>query len=403
MLTLATLCGCLLALILAGTRERWMTGRARAAIPIRIHVNGTRGKSTVTRLIHAALQQAGISALAKTTGTAARLLLPDGTEQPLARRGRPNIREQIRLLKLAHTLGVQAVVAECMAIDPALQWVSEKDILQSTIGVITNVRTDHTEVMGRTPVEVARSLANAIPRNGILVLGTTTYGPLLRNIAKNLNTRVVDGLLYPPTKEHSQDCQRVDPAFSRGAKDCTPAWLQQSRTIALAVTRELGIPDTTALLGMEGYRPDPGTAQHGTLRFAGRGTPYLDARAANDPESLQQILEAFFKDFPEHAPKAGNPWILLYNHRADRPERLRSFLKSGFFLNRDLHFLISGDLPCRTLQWETTKALGKTSGSFIHRARLARHLEELSFVPGGIVFCGNARGLDPHTLWESAP
>ena len=39
------------------------------AIPVRIHVNGTRGKSSVTRLIAAGLRQAGMIACAKTTGT----------------------------------------------------------------------------------------------------------------------------------------------------------------------------------------------------------------------------------------------------------------------------------------------------------------------------------------------
>ena len=55
-------------------------------IPIRIHVNGTRGKSTVTRLIAASLRRVGIRTLAKTTGTIPRLILPDGKEETILRR-----------------------------------------------------------------------------------------------------------------------------------------------------------------------------------------------------------------------------------------------------------------------------------------------------------------------------
>ena len=40
----------------------------------RIHVNGIRGKSSVTRLIAAALREGKVKTLGKTTGTAARTI-----------------------------------------------------------------------------------------------------------------------------------------------------------------------------------------------------------------------------------------------------------------------------------------------------------------------------------------
>ncbi len=55
--------------------------------PLKIHVNGTRGKSTVTRLIAAGLRQASLPTVAKTTGSAARLIYPDGSETSWPRRG----------------------------------------------------------------------------------------------------------------------------------------------------------------------------------------------------------------------------------------------------------------------------------------------------------------------------
>ncbi len=58
----------LLVLVL-GLVENAVHHRRRRKIPIRIHVNGTRGgKSTTTRLIAGILRQAGYKTIAKTTG-----------------------------------------------------------------------------------------------------------------------------------------------------------------------------------------------------------------------------------------------------------------------------------------------------------------------------------------------
>src|SRR5690606_34989028 len=90
-------------------------------IPIRIHVNGTRGKSSVTRLIAAALREAGLLTCAKTTGTLARMILPDGREVPIFRPAGANIIEQGRIVGAAAAYGAQALVVECMALQPELQ------------------------------------------------------------------------------------------------------------------------------------------------------------------------------------------------------------------------------------------------------------------------------------------
>ncbi|MCH2454865.1 MAG: poly-gamma-glutamate synthase PgsB, partial [Idiomarina sp.] len=68
---LAIVAGLWVALVLAGGLEalkhRWLVSR----IPVRVHVNGTRGKTSVTRLIAAGLRAGGKRVCAKTTGSAA--------------------------------------------------------------------------------------------------------------------------------------------------------------------------------------------------------------------------------------------------------------------------------------------------------------------------------------------
>jgi len=78
-------------------------------IPIRIHVNGSRGKSSVTRLIGAAMRKTQYVTVTKTTGTAPRFIMPDGVEIPVFRPGKPNIIEQLRLVAEARNLGADAL------------------------------------------------------------------------------------------------------------------------------------------------------------------------------------------------------------------------------------------------------------------------------------------------------
>ena len=75
-IALAALACCIVWLGAAAWRHR----RHLRAIPVRIHVAGTRGKSTTTRLIAAGLRAGGLRVVAKTTGTEPRLIYPDGSE-----------------------------------------------------------------------------------------------------------------------------------------------------------------------------------------------------------------------------------------------------------------------------------------------------------------------------------
>ena len=58
---------------------------------LRVHVNGIRGKSTVTRLIAGVLREAGYRTVAKTTGSEAVTIDLDGNDIPIPR-GEPSQR-----------------------------------------------------------------------------------------------------------------------------------------------------------------------------------------------------------------------------------------------------------------------------------------------------------------------
>ena len=57
-----------------------------------IYVNGTRGKSTVTRMIAAGITAGGHRVMCKTTGTLPIAIYPDGHQEEVKRHGPANIR-----------------------------------------------------------------------------------------------------------------------------------------------------------------------------------------------------------------------------------------------------------------------------------------------------------------------
>ena len=74
---------------------------ARKKLAHVVHVNGTRGKSTVSRLIEAGLREGGMRVFCKTTGTDPLTIDVNGCEEPIRRQGKANIKEQITILRRA--------------------------------------------------------------------------------------------------------------------------------------------------------------------------------------------------------------------------------------------------------------------------------------------------------------
>jgi poly-gamma-glutamate synthase PgsB/CapB len=359
---------CLGLLVGLGAVERWRRDRARAGIPIRIHVNGTRGKSTVTRLIAGALREAGIPTIAKTTGAFARVILEDGSERPVLRRAPANIHEQLWFLRFASRHGARAVVVECMAIDPALQWTSEHDMVGATIGVITNARSDHADLMGATREDVAQALASTIPRHGILMTGDIGVSAPIAQRAAALGTRVIEAARewLPPSASH------------------VPPWIQENMRIALAVTRHLGIAESIALRGMLAAAPDPGAARSGSLSLDGVTIRYVDATSANDPESLQALLES---EASGHSPAR----VFVFNHRIDRPLRLAQFAASTVWSRPADRIVVTGDRPDAFSWRRLARRINADRVEFVPRAGLRRALPAFAG-QGFVVFCGNSKG-----------
>lgn len=274
-------------------------------IPVRIHVNGTRGKSTTTRLIAAGLREAGFKVLAKTTGTLPQLIFEDGMETPLKRRGNPNIIEQLKIFKEAVKRKVDVLVVECMAISPEPQWVSEHKMVKSTIGVITNVREDHLEDIGSGLGSMAESLILTIPQEGMLVTAEKDYFSLFKEQADKLKTKII--------------WADPDDVSDRTIVKFNYMNFKENVSIALRVNKLLGVKEEVALRGMLKANPDPGALKVYKLIKEGKIIFFVNAFAANDRRSALLIWENVKKIFDLN----NLPVIGIINSREDRV--LRSF------------------------------------------------------------------------------
>ena len=134
-------------LVILGVNEKQQNNRNVNSIPLRINVNGIRGKSTATRLITSILNEAGYQTMGKTTGTAARKIYP-AQDQEVEIKRQPqgaNIKEQLTTIKEASAQKMDALVCECMAVKPEYQEIYQHEMFRANIYVIVNVLEDHIE------------------------------------------------------------------------------------------------------------------------------------------------------------------------------------------------------------------------------------------------------------------
>ena len=281
---------CLTVVVIVLVYEYRHIVRARKAIPLRIHVHGTRGKTSCVRLIAKELREAGLRVLAKTTGDAPEIIYPDATVKPFPRRGPARITEHIKMLLLAEELGVDALVLEGMALQPETVAFSER-MIQATHFVVVNVRADHAETMGSGFEGVTETLAEALPKKGTLYVSDEKTERLLEIATScGIPIRVVS---------------------------CNP--LTESQEIAYALT-----DDILSSLGKARRKREIEKLQIIPVRFSFFSTTFLffDFFSANDVTSAELL-------FKESSTQMENTLrVALLSTRSDRPLRTFDFLKS---------------------------------------------------------------------------
>ncbi len=254
-------------------------------IPIRILVTGSRGKSSIVRLLSAALSGYGLSVMGRITGVLPREL--NGRKECLILRSGPGTVEEMRWWLSSLPLGLDAVVMENSAVAPELQPLAW-NWLRPGCTVLTNVRPDHEEVWGRGEEMASLALCSAIGGGPVVLPSSVAEKPFVSEILCGQGCTLnpcPDGATF--REGHLSIVKETCRLFGFEAEKCADFAADLSPDIAdFKVFRE------------------------------GEGC-LASAFSANDPESTESLFLSVGWNREETT--------VLYNSRKDRVGRLRSF------------------------------------------------------------------------------
>lgn len=305
-------------------QERVRLDRHRAAVPLRIAVTGTRGKTTVARRLTAVLSRDGRSVLAKTTGSEAAYLYPDGTVQEIRRLGVPSIIEQKRLLRRGARAGVDVVLAEVMSLHPENHRVEVQKILKPHLVLVTNFRVDHTEAQGKTREEVASVLSLDVPPGARAFVPEEEWDEGFARTVAGAGAEVI----------------RVSSGEAPEIEEC--GGFGPNQDLIWAVARSLGIREEIIRDGLSSAQEDLGALRSWRIQGEkggagqgggpgdgeGRSWLLVNAFAANDPESTLRTYDMVMEG-EEYEPQACIGLLSLRSDRGDRSVQWAEALDSG--------------------------------------------------------------------------
>jgi gamma-polyglutamate synthase len=358
-----------------------------------VAVTGTRGKSSVTRLVAAGLRAAGVRVLAKTTGSKPVLILPDGSEREIPRPGPASVREQVRLVALAARSGAEVLVSEMMSIGPECLAVESRRILRPGTLALTNVKLDHLDAMGRRKDDIARALASAIPERADVYVPEEEVHPVFAATAS------LSGAALHPVPPLPASGPGVGPALPFGEHEANVR-------LALAVLGSLGVDRDAARRGLASASPDLGRLRVWRGRFGQPPRPAVcvNAFAANDPGSSAEALAMAGRKIVF----GRRTLIAVLSLREDRGDRTLQWVRAaadGFF-SGFARVVLAGPPAAAALR-RFRRAAGP-GGAGISRfagsspAALMDHV--LSLAPGEpvVVGLGNIAGLGEKVVrfWE---
>lgn len=294
--------------------------RIQKRIKKTICVTGTRGKSSVTRLITDMLQYSGEKTLGKVTGSKPVLIHSDKVQETIRRKRNPSILEQIRVvLKAAYREEISFLVSEIMSITPEYQLCETRKILNPEILIITNIREDHLGTTGNDCKEIAKVFLKSAPRKCKVIILESEWNNLFDS-APPKNVILVS----------NNEISKLKYSFNYEE-------FPENLALAMKAIELCGIEIDLNEYSKHEILEDSGVMS--VFQFAD-DLYTVNAFAANDPESTLKVLEKTMKKFTGKSLKKTGLLVL----RKDKPERTIQWCD---FLNKneglfDQLFIVGG-------------------------------------------------------------
>lgn len=296
-------------------------------IHLRITVSGTRGKTTIVRMLASVCREGGMKVLAKTTGSEARYILPDGNEEKVKRRGVTSVIEQKRLIKKAVQLGVDCVITEIMSINPENHNTETYKLIKPGLTILSNLRADHLDVVENNAAEISALYLNDVYPGSKVFIPSEEIDDILRSGIKKAGAELV------PVESNTATSMGIRP-------DLPGSMFMRNIDLVASLSSNLGIGGDVINDGLSKARMDIGDP---VVYLVGKGEKrvyFVNSFAANDPVSAMKLVDEILglTDIGD-VPKYG--FLSLRSDRGERSKQWMDFL-TGENTSRFRHIFISG-------------------------------------------------------------
>ncbi len=290
--------------------ENIIHSRRVKQIPMRITVSGTRGKTSIVRTLVSVFRSHGIQVLAKTTGSEAKYILPDGLEEAIKRRGKATILEQKKLIRKAVKENAQCVISEIMSIHPECHSIETRKIIKPHLTLLTNMRADHIHLAGKSIKELSGYFLNDIEQGSKVFIHEKEISEELASgfLRKNAHQVVV-------SKDVAQKLRMSQTTINKH--------MAENLDMVYTVSKHFGIDDDTIEKGIEEAKMDAGGLEIFRLNEGEKEIFFVNAFAANEPESTMKLVDKTIGIMEHNYPATAGLLAL----RSDRGERSQQWLE----------------------------------------------------------------------------